>query len=124
MRTMARFIHENTDWPHFRWNADAVANSLGEIRHAQGRLIGRMESLGFTLRQDAVLRTLTDDVVKTSEIEGMVLDAEQVRSSVARHLGIEVGGLKPVDRDVEGVVEMMVDATRRYDQPLTVERLY
>jgi len=118
------FIYEDPEWPHFRWNADTLAGSLGAVRHNQGRLIGRMQGLGFSLRQDAVLRTLTDDVLKSSEIEGMVLDAEQVRSSVARHLGIEAGGLKPVDREVEGIVEMMLDATGRYDPPLTAERLY
>jgi Fic family protein len=80
-----------------------------------------METLGFKLRQEAVLRTLTEDVLKSSEIEGEKLDAEQVRSSVARRLGMDIGGLKPTDRNVEGVVEMMLDATRHYEQPLTAE---
>jgi Fic family protein len=82
-----------------------------------------MESLGFKLRQEAVLKTLTEDVLKSSEIEGEQLDAEQVRSSMARRLGMDVGGLRPVDRNVDGVVEMMLDATGHYDQPLTAERL-
>ncbi len=97
---------------------------LAAVRHQQGRLTGRMESLGFDLRQEAVLRTLTGDVVKTSEIEGEKLDAEQVRSSIGRRLGIDVGELRHPDREVEGVVEMMFDATRHYDRPLTSERLH
>ena len=83
-----------------------------------------MEALGFRAREEAVLRTLTEDVLKSSEIEGEMLDADQVRSSVARRLGIDVGGLQAADRDVEGVVDMMLDATQRYDEPLTVERLF
>lgn len=83
-----------------------------------------MGALGFSLRQEAVLQTLTADVLKSSEIEGESLDAEQVRFSIARRLGMDIGGLKPADRDVEGVVEMILDATRQYDQPLTVERLF
>ncbi len=100
------------------------AEPLAAVRHQQGRLIGHMEALGFNLRQEAVLETLTFDVLKTSEIEGEKLDAEQVRSSIARRLGMDIGGLKPADRNVEGIVEMMLDATRRYDQPLTAERLF
>ncbi|MBZ5611791.1 MAG: Fic family protein [Acidobacteriia bacterium] len=121
---MGRYIHELQDWPHFRWNREALADPLSTLRHKQGRLIGHMEALGFDLRQEAVLKTLTEDVLKSSEIEGEKLDAEQVRSSVARRLGMDVGGLKPADRAVEGVVEMILDATRRYDQPLTTERLF
>jgi Fic family protein len=86
--------------------------------------MGRMEALGFKLRQEAVLKTLTEDVLKSSEIEGEHLDAQQVRSSIGRRLGMDIGGLKHVDRNVEGVVEMMLDATRQYDQPLTTERLF
>ncbi len=86
--------------------------------------IGHMEALGFNLQQEAVLQTLTADVLKSSEIEGEKLDAEQVRSSIARRLGMDIGALKPADRNVEGVVEMMLDATRHYDQPLTAERLF
>lgn len=97
---------------------------LSAARHAQGRLIGKLEALGFRVQEEAVLRTITEDVVKSSEIEGETLDTDQVRSSVARRLGIDIGGLSPADRDVEGVVEMMLDATQRYDQPLTVERLF
>jgi Fic family protein len=97
---------------------------LASLRHQQGRLIGHMEALGFKLRQEAELGTLTEDLTKSSEIEGERLDAEQVRSSIARRLGMDAGALKPPDRNVEGAVDMMLDATRRYDQPLTAERLY
>ena len=102
----------------------AFGEQLAAVRYEQGRLLGRMEDLGFNLRQEAVLQTLTEDVLKTSEIEGERLDAEQVRSSIARRLGMDIGGLKSVDRNVEGVVEMMLDATRNYDEPLTAERLF
>lgn len=118
------YIHEREDWPKFRWQDQALAASLAEVRHRQGRLIGRMEALGFKLREEAVLRTLTEDVIKSSEIEGEELDVDQVRSSIARRLGMDVAGLVPAERDVEGVVEMMLDATQRYDQPLTQDRLF
>src|SRR5713101_1443489 len=117
------YIHELKDWPKFHWDTDRLAEPLASVRHRQGRLIGRMESLGFNLRQEAVLQTLTADVLKSSEIEGEELEAEQVRSSIARRLGMDIGALKPADRHVEGVVEMMLDATRHYDQSLTAERL-
>ncbi|MBI4322208.1 MAG: Fic family protein [Chloroflexi bacterium] len=118
------YIHELPDWPQFDWDRARLAQPLADVRHRQGRLIGRMEALGFNLRQEAVLQTLTADVLKSSEIEGEKLDAEQVRSSLARRLGIDIGGLSPAERRVEGVVEMMLDATRHYDQPLTAERLF
>src|SRR3984893_15402572 len=118
------YIHELQDWPRFDWNRERLAEPLASVRHRQGRLIGRMEALGFNLQQEAVLQTLTADVLKSSEIEGEKLDAEQVRSSIARRLGIDIGALKPPDRNVEAVVEMMLDATRHYDQPLTAERLF
>ena len=121
---MAGYIHTQEDWPRFRWNRESLSGRLASVRHEQGRLLGRMEALGFKLRQEAVLRTLTEDVLKSSEIEGEKLDAEQVRSSIARCLGMDIGGLKLVDRTVEGVVEMMLDATRHYEQPLTSERLF
>ena len=121
---MADYIHELPDWPRFQWDEGRLAAPLAAARHVQGRLVGRMEALGFRLREEAVLRTLTEDVVKSSEIEGEKLDADQVRSSVARRLGLDVGGLQPADRHVEGVVEMMLDATQRYEQPLTAERLF
>ncbi len=117
-------IHEQSDWPRFRWSEGAISGSLAAVRHRQGRLIGRMEALGFDLRAEAILATLTEDVVKSSEIEGENLDKEQVRSSIARRLGLEIGALAPVDRDVEGVVEMMLDATQNYDKALTEARLF
>ena len=97
---------------------------LAPVRHRQGRLIGRMEALGFDLRAEAFLQTLTEDVLKSSEIEGEVLDKDQVRSSIARRLGMDIGALAPADRHVEGVVEMMLDATQKYAEPLTDERLF
>lgn len=118
------YIHELADWPRFRWNNKVLAKTLAEVRHRQGLLIGHMGALGFDLRQEAVLRILTSDVLKSSEIEGEKLDAEQVRSSIARRLGMDIGGLKTADSNVEGVVEMMLDATRHYDQPLTSDRLF
>jgi len=118
------YIHELHDWPRFDWNRELLAEPLAAVRHRQGRLIGRMEALGFNLRQEAVLQTLTADVLKSSEIEGEKLNAEQVRSSIARRLGMDIGALKHADRNVEGIVEMMLDATRHYDQPLTAERLF
>ena len=118
------YIHELHDWPRFQWNRQRLAELLAEVRHRQGRLIGHMEALGFSLRQEAVLQTLTADVLKSSEIEGEKLDAEQVRSSIARRLGMDIGALKSADRHIEGVVEMMLDATRQYEQPLTEERLF
>ena len=121
---MSQYIYARTDWPQFYWDHDGLAGRLAAVRHEQGRLMGRMEALGFNLRQEAVLRTLTEDVLKSSEIEGEKLDAEQVRSSIARRLGMDIGGLKAVDRNVEGVVEMMLDATRHFDQTLTEERLF
>jgi Fic family protein len=121
---MANYIHELPDWPEFRWDSEALAGTLAGVRHRQGRLIGRMEGLGFSLRNEAMLQTLTQDVVKSSEIEGEILDQDQVRSSIARRLGIDIGALTPADRDVEGVVEMMLDATGNYDAPLTDERLF
>jgi Fic family protein len=121
---MTDYIHTQEDWPRFRWNRESLAERLAAVRHEQGRLLGRMETLGFKLRQEAVLRTLTEDVLKSSEIEGEKLDAEQVCSSIARRLGMDIGGLKAADRNVEAVVEMMLDATRQYEQPLTTERLF
>jgi len=118
------YIHELKDWPNFRWNPERLAAPLAALRHRQGRLIGHMEGLGFRLRAEAVLKTLTEDVVKSSEIEGEVLDREQVRSSIARRLGMDVGALAPADRNVEGVVEMMLDATQKYDAPLDAPRLF
>ena len=118
------YIHQLNAWPRLEWNQEHLAQPLAGVRYRQGRMIGHMEALGFELRQEAVLNTLAEDVVKSTEIEGERLDIAQVRSSIARRLGIDIGALKPADRAVEGVVEMMLDATRNYDQPLTKERLF
>jgi Fic family protein len=118
------YIHDDQEWPRFHWNEARITKQLASLRLRQGKLIGRMEALGITLRGEAVLRTLTEDVLKTSEIEGEKLDADQVRSSLARRLGIEIGALTPADRDVEGAVEMMLDATQNHAKPLDAERLF
>ena len=102
---MATYIRQHPDWPNWRYDMTKFATPLAMVRHVQGRLLGRMESLGFTLRDEAWLQTLTQDVVKTSEIEGERLDTEQVRSSIARRLGLDIGALAPVNRNVEGIVE-------------------
>ncbi|MBV9510195.1 MAG: Fic family protein [Caulobacteraceae bacterium] len=121
---MPTYIHELKEWPKFHWSHERIADQLALVSRHQGRLIGRMEALGFPLRAEAVLQSLTEEVTQSSEIEGEVLDREQVRSSIARRLGIDIGALAPADRNVEGVVEMMLDATQSYDQPVTEERLF
>lgn len=118
------YIHEIKEWPDLNWNQAKLAGLLVEVRHLQGRLLGRMEALGFGLREEATLQTLTQDVIKTSAIEGEKLDAVQVRSSIARRLGLDVGGATAIYRDVEGIVEIMLDATRNNASPLTEERLF
>jgi Fic family protein len=118
------YIYERKGWPKLAWDRAMLADKLAHVRHHQGRLIGRMEGLGFSLRNEAVLQTLTQDVLKTSDIEGEKLDQDQVRSSIARRLGLDIGGLTPSDRNVDGVVEMMLDATQSYAGPLTKDRLF
>lgn len=118
------YIYQNPGWPRFEWKSEILTEPLAMVRHEQGRLIGRMESLGFKLKQEANLYCLTQDVLTTSEIEGQILDPDQVRSSLARRLGMEIAGLKPSDREVDGVVEMLLDATQRFEDPLTKERLF
>lgn len=117
------YIHALADWPNFSWDHELVSPKLAAVRHRQGRLIGRMERLGFPMRNEAVLVTLTQDVLKSSEIEGEVLNPQQVRSSLARRLGLDIAGAVAASRDVEGVVEMMLDATQNFAAPLTKERL-
>lgn len=121
---MAQYIFDREGWPNLNWDRSALADQLAHVRHRQGRLLGRMEGLCFSLREEASLRTLTEDVLKSCEIEGEVLDKEQVRSSIARRLGIDIGALKPADRHVDGVVEMMLDATQSFQDPLSEERLF
>jgi len=116
---MTTYIHELGDWPRFRVEQGGLAAQLGSVRHLQGRLIGQMQGVGFSLRADATLRNLTEEILKSNEIEGERLNRDQVRSSIARRLGIDIGALTAADRDVEGVVEMMLDATQKYAEPLT-----
>ncbi len=118
------YIYQLSKWPAFTWDNDALAEVLVEVRHRQGRLLGKMEGIGFSLREEATLQTLTQDVVKSSEIEGEILNPDQVRSSIARRLGMEVAGLVPSDRNVDGVVEMMLDASQGYTEELTDDRLF
>jgi len=118
------YIWEKPDWPTLTWDNDSLSRLLAKVSREQGRLLGKMEGLGFELRGEAHLQTLTEDVVKSSEIEGETLERDQVRSSIARRLGMDVSGLIPADRNVEGVVEMMLDATQHYDRPLTKDQLF
>ncbi|MGQ1786429.1 Fic family protein [Saccharicrinis sp. GN24d3] len=121
---MKAFIHQKDQWPEFTWNYNDFINLLSEVRNLQGRLVGKMETLGFDLRNEALLDTLTLDVLKSSEIEGEILNPDQVRSSIARKLGMEIAGAVDWDRNVEGVVEMMLDATQNCFKPLTADRLF
>ena len=121
---MPGYIHQLPDWPHFSWDVDALAKLLAAVRLRQGQLIGRMQTLGFAQQEEAVLTTLTEEVLKSSEIEGEKLDKDAVRSSLARRLGMDAGALPSADRNVEGVVEMMLDATQKFKAELTTERLF
>jgi Fic family protein len=118
------YIHEKKDWPDFFWETREVINLLGEVRHMQGRLIGKMESLGFELRDEALFETITLDVLKSAEIEGELYHPDAVRSSIASRLGFEFAGTMKSDRHVDGMVEMMLDATQNCFTPLTKERLF
>lgn len=120
----AIYIWQQNDWPNFMWDDAKLSYKLGRVRSLQGRLVGKMSALGFDLKNSAMLDTLTADITKSSEIEGEILNAEQVRSSVARHLGIEIEGLPEADRYVDGVVQVMIDATQNFMTPLTEERLF
>ena len=124
MRTITPYIYQRPDWPSFRWDHRRLAEPLAAVSRHQGWLIGRMEGLGLPLRSEAALETLAEEVVKSSDIEGETLDREQVRSSLARRLGMDAAGLKTPDRHVEGIVEIMLDATQNYAAPLTAERLF
>ena len=124
MRGKNIYIHEKDNWTNFTWNEKIISKKLAETRNLQGRLLGKMESLGFDLQDEAALNTLTLEIVKSSEIEGEILDLEQVRSSIARHLGIELAGAIESERHIDGIVEMMLNATQKYDSPLTKERLF
>lgn len=121
---MSKYIYQNNNWPNFVWDSKELLTPLSTVRNLQGRLIGKMESLGFDLRNEALLNTLTLDVLKSSEIEGEILNPEQVRSSIAQKLGMEFAGSKGSDRNVDGMVEMMLDATTNCFKPLTSDRLF
>ncbi len=121
---MAKYIYEHKNWPHFTWNDKAINALFGEVRLMQGKIIGQMNALGFSAKEEATLTALTLDVVKSSEIEGELLNYDEVRSSIARRLGINTAGLVPSSRHIEGVVEMMLDATQRYNLALTEKRLF
>jgi Fic family protein len=124
VRRTGPYIYQRSGWPHLKWDGVALLAPLAQVRNLQGRLLGKMETLGFHFGQEASLETLTLDVLKSSEIEGELLNPDQVRSSIARRLGMDIAGLVPSDRNVDGVVEMMLDATQHFDQPLTAERLF
>lgn len=124
MRRIKTYIYEQPGWPRLRWDDKKLVSLLSEVRHRQGRILGKMEGLGFTLQSEATLHSLTNEVVKSGEIEGETLNVEQVRSSIARKLGIKIAGLVHADRHVDGVVEMMLDATQHYNDPLAPKRLF
>lgn len=121
---MPTYIYEHQNWTQFSWQDKTIHVVFGEVRHIQGKIIGQMNALGFSAKEEATLRALTLDVVKSSEIEGESLNFDQVRSSIARRLGINTAGLVPSSRHIEGVVEMMLDATQRHQLPLTENRLF
>jgi Fic family protein len=120
---VAKYIYQYKNWPALTWHETRIQPLLGEVRHMQGRIIGRMNALGFKLKSEATLSTLTSDVIKSSEIEGEKLDYTQVRSSIARSLGMNIAGLVQANQHVDGVVEMMLDATQHFNKPLTQRRL-
>ncbi|MCL2289863.1 MAG: Fic family protein [Bacteroidetes bacterium] len=121
---MAKYIYQHENWINFTWDYSKIAVVLGEVRNLQGKLLGTMNTLGFSLKSEAMLETLTLDIMKSSEIEGEKLNRKQVRSSIAKRLGLEVGGLESIDRNVEGVVEMLLDATQNYTEDLSEDRLF
>ncbi len=121
---MGKYIHQLTKWPDFNWNNESILQLLSNVRHKQGRLKGYLEVLGFALRNETTLQTLTLDVLKSTEIEGEILNPDQVRSSIARKLGMDIAGLVPTDRNIDGVVDMMIDTTQNYNKPLNKDRLF
>src|SRR3989339_2053816 len=119
-----KYIWQRPEWPEWQFDSKRLSELLSRVTLERGRLLGGMQALGFRLTEEATLRVLTEDVIKSSEIEGETLNPESVRSSLARRLGLDIGALAPADRNVDGVVEMVLDATQRYDQPLTEQRLF
>lgn len=118
------FIYQDINWPNFYWEKDSLFELLSVVSHRQGRLLGKMESLGWSLQSEAMLQSMTTEIIKSNEIEGEVLDHDQVRSSIARRLGLEIAGLIPADRNVDGVVDVMLDATQKFKSQLTKQRLF
>jgi len=123
MHRMKAYIYQQNEWPDFTWNSEKLLPLLGKVRSLQGKLIGSMQSLGFDLQNEANLETLTLDVIKSTEIEGEILIPDQVRSSLARRLGMDISDLVYSERNVDGIVDMMLDAIKNYKKPLTLERL-
>lgn len=121
---MGIYLYQHKDWPIFKWDNSLILHKLGEVRNLQGKLMGRMESLGFELRSEAILDTLTLEIIKSTEIEGEFLNLDQVRSSIARRLGMDIAGSVPSDRNVDGMVDMMIDATQNCFKPITSDRLF
>lgn len=118
------YIHEQKNWPKFTWDTEQISKSLGAVRHRQGKILGQMQAIGFRIQEETILMALTMDITKSSEIEGELLNKEQVRSSIAQRLGIEIAGTLKAERYIDGVVEMMLDATQNFDKPLDAERLF
>ena len=121
---MTRYIYQHENWTNFTWKEQEISELYGEVKYLQGKLSGIMSTIGFSQKEETLLNTFTFDILKSSEIEGELLNFDQVRSSIARRLGINTAGLVPSARDIEGIVEMMLDATQRYEQPLTENRLF
>lgn len=121
---MAKYIYQHENWTDFTWDSQKISNLLADVRHLQGKLLGKMATFSFEYQNEATLENITLDILKSSEIEGELLNREQVRSSIARRLGIDAAGLVPSARNIDGIVEMMLDATQHFDQPLTEERLF
>src|SRR5437016_9995965 len=119
-----KYIHETEGWPHFTWEVASLVAPLSAARYQQGLYLGKMSALGYPLQKEATLAALTEETVKSSAIEGAVLNPESVRSSLARRMGLSVAGAPPADRNIEGIVEMMLDATQNSTAPLTDERRF
>ncbi len=119
-----KFIHEHPEWPNFVWDSNVLLGPLAEVRHLQGKLIGEMKALGFPAVQNSAIEALVEDVRASSEIEGENLDRNSIRSSLATHLGIEIGGATAYDHRVDGIVQVVLDATQNYETPITAARLF
>lgn len=118
------YLYNHQNWPIFTWNSEQLIPLLSYVRNRQGKLIGKMGALGFELQNEANLEILTTEILKSTEIEGEILDRQQVRSSIARRLGLDISGLVYSERNVDGIVDLMLDATKKHDEELTKERLF